>query len=382
MPKKILIINEDESLREIFQMYLELKKYEVYEAPTGSIGLEKANQILPDLILLDVRLPDINGYEVCRKLKQNPATTDIPVLFLSSLLETSEKIKGLESGGLDFINNATDYAEILARIETHLKIKELNDALKASNQELMIKQKALNEDLQAAAFIQQSLLPLNRTKIENLEVSWLCQPCELVGGDICSINQTNHESSAFYVLDVSGHGVPSAMVTVSITQFLQQLYQTSISPKHALSVLNRNYPFEKFSMFSTIFYMTFNSQKGKLTYSSAGHPPGIHLSKEKPLQLLTGNGPVIGIDTDYQYEEYERTLQTGDKVILYTDGIIEFCNSSGEQYGSERFYELLEEQKSHSVEEIIRLVGNSLKEFGKGNAPQDDISILAIEFKK
>lgn len=383
MAKKILIINDDESLREIFQMYLELKKYEVYEASNGTEGLEKAKKILPDLILLEVQLPDIKGDEVCRRLKKNEETKDIPVLFLSSLLETSEKIKGLESGGLDFINNAADYAEILARIETHLKLRELNQELQASNQKLILKQNALNEDLYAAAYIQQSLLPVQPPqKIENLEIAWLCNPCEMVGGDICSINRLNNELSVFYVLDVSGHGVPSAMVTVSVTQFIQQLFHSFFSPKETLTALNRSYPFEKFNMFSTIFYMTFNNQKGTLIYSSAGHPPAVHLSPDSPFRLLTSNGPVIGIAANYSYEECVETLKFGDKIILYSDGIVEFSGESNQQYGTERFYHLLEEIKSHPVQEIVRIVSENLKDFGKGKAPYDDVSMIALEYKK
>lgn len=381
MAKKILIINDDESLRELFQMYLELKKYEVFEASTGTEGLEKAKQIQPDLILLEIKLPDIKGDEVCRQLKKSEETQDIPVLFLSSQLETSEKIKGLESGGLDFINNAADYAEILARIETHLKLRELNQELKDSNQKLILKQNALNEDLYAAAYIQQSLLPVHPPKIEHLEIAWICNPCEMVGGDICSINRFNNEMSVFYVLDVSGHGVPSAMVTVSVTQFIQQ-YESFFSPKETLTALNQSYPFEKFNMFSTIFYMTFNSQKGTLTYTSAGHPPAVHLSPDSPFRLLTSNGPVIGIETNYSYEECVENLHFGDKIILYSDGIVEFTDDSDKQYGSERFYRLLEEIKSHPVQEIVTIVNEKLKDFGKGKAPRDDVSMIALEFKK
>lgn len=383
MKKKILLINSDESVREIFQMYLELKHYEAYQAANGIKGLEKAKEVMPDLILLDVMLPDLNGCEVCRQLKEDVKTKDIPVLFISSLLETPEKIKALESGGVDFINSTADYAEILARIETHLKIKDLNQQLQDFNQELMLKQKVLDEDLQAAASIQQNLLPNHIPSIPNLKISWLCQPCELVGGDICSINLINRELSVFYVLDVSGHGVPSAMITVSLTQYLQQkqLLDFSLSPKQILTDLNQDYPFEKFNMFSTIFYMVVNSQSGKVVYSSAGHPPAVYLNPKRPFQLLQTAGAIIGLDSHFSYEEKEETLQDGEKIILYTDGIIEFSNDQGELYGCERFYNLLEQLKAYPVAEMTRLVTEALKDFGRGKSPKDDITVLGIEFK-
>lgn len=383
MKKKILVINDSENLREIIQFYLELNNYDVCQAADGYKGLEKAKQELPDLILLDIIMPGIDGFEVCRLLKKDPKTQEIPVIFFSSLSNTEDKVKGLESGGVDFINNTADQPELLARIETHLKIRDLTHKLQVSNQELRLKQKALNEDLYAAASIQQSLLPTKIPVIPNVKMAWLCQPSELVGGDICNIISLN-ESLISYILDVSGHGVPSAMVTVSITQYLRQkqFLDPATSPKQVLINLNHEYPFEKFNMFSTIFYMIFNPQNGKLIYSSAGHPPAVHLNPQRELSLLEPTGPIIGVSPDFHYEEREENLQPGDKVILYTDGITEFRNSEGEFYGSERFYALLEQSKHRPINDIVQLISHSLQEFGKGQAPRDDISVLGVEFQK
>lgn len=384
MKKKILIINDNESIREIIQFYLEMKNYEVYQAINGQEGIDKAKTLVPDLILLDVMMPGISGFEVCTALKKDSKTQEIPVIFLSSLSSSNDKIKGLECGGVDFINNTTDQTELLARIETHLKIKDLTQELKASNQELILKQKALNDDLHAAAIIQQSLLPNQLPTFPNTKIAWFCHPCELMGGDICNVIPLNHDHFASYILDVSGHGVPSAMITVSITQYLQQkqLLNSSFSPKQVITALNKEYPFEKFNMFSTIFYMTLNTQNGKLLYSSAGHPPAVYLSPNKEFRLLDATGPLIGVDVQSVYEEMEVTLQRGDKIILYTDGVIEFRNSEGEFYGSERLYKLLETNKHLTVNDINQVVSTSLQEFGKGKAFQDDVSIIGIEFDK
>lgn len=384
MVKKILIINDDKSIREILKLYLEIKKYEVYQAADGFQGVDEAKKALPDLILSEVTLPGINGYEVCRKLKEDPNTREIPVIFLSGLLATDEKIRGLESGGVDFINNAADYAEILARIETHIKIKELNQQLQFTNRELLLQQKILNEDLRAAAMIQKSLLPLRSPNILDLDIAWSCVPCALVGGDICNIHPISDDTSVFYVLDVSGHGVSSAMVTVSITQYIQQKLQmgSNISPRQILIDLNQAYPYENFNMFSTIFYMVFNSQTAKLTYSSAGHPPAVFLSPIRPFELLSGDGILIGVDPNFLYEEKEVVLQEGEKLILYTDGVTELTSSLNNLYGEERLYNLLEQVKSLPIKEIVRIVSGSLREFAGSIAPRDDITLLGIEFKK
>jgi sigma-B regulation protein RsbU (phosphoserine phosphatase) len=384
--KKILIVNDDEGLREIFRLYLELKGFEIYEAEDGYKGIEQAMQVQPDLILLDVMMPGIDGYEVCRKLKADEKTNQIPIIFLSSLLNSSDKVKGLECGGVDFITNTADQAEILARVETHLKIRALTQEIIANNQELLLKQKALNENLQAAASIQQSLLPTKQSPLPNMKTAWACQPSEFIGGDIFNFIQLDKEHIAFYVLDVSGHGVPSAMVTVSISQYLQQRNQTLNfipSPKQMLEGLNREYPFEKFNMFSTVFYMLLNPQTGHLIYSSAGHPPPVLLSPHREFKLLDYAGAIIGINPNFPYEEREEDFLPGDKLILYTDGIIEYRNADKELYGSEQFYALLESIKRQPIEEIVKFVMEALRAFGgTDKPPQDDVTILAIEFKK
>ena len=133
-------------------------------------------------------------------------------------------------------------------------------------------------------------------------------------------------------------------------------------------------------MFSTIFYMLFNSSTGLLKYCSAGHPPAVLLSPNKPLRLLSTSGPMIGLQIDSTYEEREEVLNRGDKVILYTDGVIEYINADKEYYGSERFYQLLEKLKGESVEKIIKEICASLKEYGGGAPQKDDVSLLGIEY--
>lgn len=385
MGKKILFINDSASLSEIVQYYLEMNDFKVFLASNGFEGIEKAKEILPDLILLDVIMPGMDGFQVCKELKQNVATKEIPVLFLSCLTNSNDKIKGLELGAVDFITNTADQSELLARIETHLKIRELTQQLQASNDELMQKQRTLKEDLHAAGVIQQTLLPSNRAiPSPHIEYAWACQPSEQVGGDICNIVaiENNHYLIS-YVLDVSGHGVPSAMVTVSITQFLRQLQVESplLPPDEVLTRLNEEYPFEKFNMFSTLFYMLLNTETGKLVYCNAGHPATVLLSPEKPYRLLESTGPMIGVEEKASFSKGKEMLQAGNKLILYSDGITEYRNEKGEFYGTERLHSLLEKHKNKTIHEIIELVSCSLAEFGNGSPPIDDISIMGITFK-
>lgn len=388
MSEKILVINDEEPVRELISYFLQQKGYEVIEASSGPEGIELSATNHPDLILLDIVMPGMDGFEACIKLKQNPKTKDIPVIFLSSLIETKHKIKGLEIGAVDYITRVSDQGELLARVQTHLKIRALTKELIDRNQELVQKQQYLDEDLKAAAAIQHSLLPPEQLTLPNLDIAWMCQSCDLVGGDIFNLIHIDEQHLAFYILDVSGHGVPSAMVTVSVSQFMHESNvhlkekndQGAFSPVNMMRSLDNEFPFTRFNKFFTMFYMVLNVQTGLLKYSSAGHPPAVLLHPTGKLEVLSKGGAVIGINEELQFEEGELILKKGDKVILYTDGIVEFQNHKEEFYGSARFYEMLESVKDQPVATIIVKINQSLQEFGNDAPIIDDISALALEY--
>lgn len=390
MPETILVINDEEPVREMITLFLQQKKYPVLEAADGPTGLDIALKKQPDLILLDVMMPGMDGYEVCAKLKQDPLTKEIPVIFLSSLSAAKDKIKGLELGGVDFVTRVSDQAELLARVQTHLKISSLTKELVLRNQELITKQKYLDEDLQAAATIQNSLLPQQQLKgFPNLHVAWKCLPCDRIGGDIFNFFRVDDDHIAFYMLDVSGHGVPSAMVTVSVCQHFQDTTTNAqngdilkeFSPTKLLSALDKEFPLERFNKFFTIFYMILNAKTGQFFYSNGGHPPTVLLHPDRPYELLARGGTVIGVNEALLFEEGAVTLQKGDKVVLYTDGITEYQNEKGELYGSKPFYELLEKVKHESNEKVIEEVLKAILEFGHGSPAADDVSIMIIEYQ-
>lgn len=385
MSDKILVINDEEPVRELIGMILQQHGYQVVEAPDGFKGLEVAAQTLPDLILLDVMMPGMDGYEVCSKLKQDPKTKEIPVIFLSSLSAAKDKIRGLQLGGVDFVTRVSDQAELLARVQTHLKISSLTRELMVKNEELIQKQKYLDEDLKAAAEIQRSLLPGEQLKLKNLDISWQCLPCDLVGGDIFNILPIENNYAAFYMIDVSGHGVPSAMVTVSVSQHLHEANKNEnvnrlLSPSSVLKTLDQLFPVERFNKFMTMFYMVINFDTGELKYSNAGHPPPILVHPTTSYELLTKGGPVVGINEGFPFSEATIQLQKGDKVFLYTDGIIEHENPQERFYGSERLFALIENLKQEPTPKICDLVLQSVNEYGEGLLPKDDISILGVEF--
>ena len=266
--------------------------------------------------------------------------------------------------------------------------------LRSLNNELIEKDQRIDIDLKAAAEIQKSLLPQKTFFEENLEIAWKFEPCEHMGGDIFNIFKIDAEHLGVYMLDVSGHGVPAAMVTVSVSQFLQQnsvqLQNNSsiMPPAEVLDALDKEFPFDRFNNFFTITYFIINVKNGDTVYSNAGHPFPIHLHKNETIELLKKGGPTIGLgdfdaidDRKIRYEEGQLKLKPGDKLFIYTDGIVEYQNDKEELYGDDRFYSSLKTQKAESVTTMIDNCIKSLMEFGNNTNPQDDITLLGLELK-
>jgi sigma-B regulation protein RsbU (phosphoserine phosphatase) len=275
--------------------------------------------------------------------------------------------------------------------------------LKQLNQELLDKQKRLDDDLASAAEIQRSLLPYQIDSIKNLDVAWEFEPCEHMGGDIFDMFQLDEDHWAFYVLDVSGHGVQAAMVTVSVSQFLQpnsgHLYSGKSgksaagdelkTPAEVLVALDKEFPFERFNNFFTITYMIINTRTGALRYSNAGHPHSIVMRKNEKMEFLHMGGPAIGIGEfpllsgqAVRFEDGRFQLNPGDQLFVYTDGIVEYQNRNDELYGIRRFCETLKALRGSSINDMVKQSIRSLMNFGHNAKPQDDITLLGLELKK
>ncbi|MFC1815574.1 PP2C family protein-serine/threonine phosphatase [Thermodesulfobacteriota bacterium] len=259
--------------------------------------------------------------------------------------------------------------------------------IEAKNYELKEKQKQIDQDLKAAAGIQQSLLPNVAPKSPKVRIAWKFEPCERIGGDIFNIHSPDNKHIGFYMLDVCGHGVSAALISVTVSQFIQNIRDLLadesgiVPPEKVLKRINKAFPFERFDSYFTIIYMTVDLFDGCLTYSCAGHPPPVLIRSDKTIEILDHHGPIIGLSKGAPFGQARKWLQGGDKIVLYTDGILEIGNSKKELYGRNRFYNTIKEHADGSAQDIVDSIYKSIKTFGKNNRPDDDISILAVEYK-
>ena len=268
------------------------------------------------------------------------------------------------------------------------------------NRELTDQQRRLNEDLAAAAEIQYSLLPQSLYPSKHMQVAWTFQPCEQIGGDIFNLVQLDPHHWGVYVLDVSGHGVPAAMVAVSVYQFLQAhtgfLVERSSdstpvdyirTPGEVFRALESEFPFERFTNFFTISYFVLNTLTGRIIYGNAGHPSPILLRGSGAFEKLSIGGPPVGLKSlrepgaePAHFREGIADLSAGDKLFAFTDGIIDYQDPAGNFFGSDRLYDKIRQLHDQPIGACIRSIEEALNEFGDRAPLHDDITLLGIEY--
>jgi len=252
--------------------------------------------------------------------------------------------------------------------------------------ELQKKQELIDRDLGSAAAIQKSLLPDKSPEIENIQVAWKFEPCEQIGGDIFNIHHMDERNVGLYMLDVCGHGVPAALISVTVSQFLNStdgLLGSNcelLSPEIVLNKLDHSFPFERFDSFFSIIYMTINVKDGWLDYSCAGHPSPILIRSDGSMDFLNQRGPIIGFDSEAPFGQSSIQLQAGDRVILYTDGLLESRNPAGDYFGKLGLYNVLKDHRTEPIQVMVETVYAKIKDFRQQAAPDDDISLLAVEY--
>ncbi|MCF6249275.1 MAG: SpoIIE family protein phosphatase [Desulfobacula sp.] len=250
---------------------------------------------------------------------------------------------------------------------------------------LKIKQEQINIDLEKAADIQRSLLPAKRPQIPFIDVDWFFEPSHKVGGDVFHIYRENDVYTSCYMLDVSGHGISAALVAVMVKQFIDHLHIEGLKkgrpfqPETILQMLEVQFPFERFDCYFTIVCVLLNVKTGHMVYGGAGHVPPVIVGREDRFELLDRNGTIIGIGNNETLTQHEAQLKIGDKLIIYTDGLVDYFGKRGSASNTQDFYKGLQGLRNESAGRLVdKIIAQRIQ---KGNQiAQDDISLLVIEY--
>ena len=393
-PASILVVDDTPANLQVLAGMLKDRGYKVRPVPSGKLALLAAGRDPPDLILLDINMPEMNGYEVCEHLKADDKLKGIPIIFISALTEHLDKVKAFATGGVDYITKPFQMEELHARVETHLKLRRLQIELEETNAQLSKVNGRMSRDLKAAAKIQETFLPRKVLRVPGVDFAWIYQPCDELGGDGLSIIPLGDGKVGLYILDVSGHGVASALLSVTLSRLLSPpsepfsiLIQDGdvrgrfdiAPPAEVAARLNRLFPFDAATeQLATMVYGILNSATGEFRYISAGHPGPVHLLSRGDPVILKSEGFPIGL-ADEAYEERSVCLGAGDRLYIYSDGVPEAMNPDDKQFGNARLLEAIAEGRSEPLQEnVANLLGEIMRWHGT-ERPKDDISILAVE---
>jgi sigma-B regulation protein RsbU (phosphoserine phosphatase) len=345
-------------------------------ATNGEMALQVAARTPPDLVLLDIVMPGISGYEVCRRMRQAPETAEVPIMFLSSLDEVQNKTRGFEAGANDYLTKPFEMLEVKARVRSLLKAKAYSDAAKEQ----------LSSELRIARGIQMGMMPHEFGALEKAyQVSFgaVLEPAREVGGDLYGACGAGPERLVVFLGDVSGKGIPASMFMVRAISLASLLAKEIAEPEAILARLNDELSADNPSgMFVTFLCAVFEPRSHRLVLANAGHCRPLLLSPGKsPRWALDQLGTALGFEPGITFKRTELTLQPDDAMIFYSDGVSEAFNPEEECYGTNRLLAQAADWSNQSPSEITAALLRNVRAFA-GSAPQsDDIAILALKIK-
>lgn len=396
---KFLIIDDDPISRRILENYLKILNNEVISAVNGVEGFNTLrSQKGFDIIITDWIMPEMDGIELCRKIRSSKYEKYLPIILLTSKGDKQDLIAALNAGADAFLTKPVNLQELQAQIHVCERILTLEEELADKLKELQKAHDRLRNDLKAAAKIQSAMLPKEPPNFPRLECDWYFQACETIAGDMFNVFKLDENHLAVYVLDVSGHGIPAALLSVSLSRALTPFpeqggillkfdeasknYQIS-SPKEVVEELNRRFPImAQTGHFFTILYGIFEFPECVFRFVRAGQIGPIVISEEKVNIYNEGGSVPIGIVENAECEEVLLKLNCGDKVLFITDGVSETINKDEEEFEIERILKLFSENKTTGIKDSITLLCESIEKFSEGLPQRDDITILGIEVRK
>ena len=342
-------------------------------ALNGEMALQIAARTPPDLVLLDIVMPGLDGYEVCRRLRQMPETAEVPIMFLSSLEEVQNKTRGFEAGANDYLTKPFEMLEVKARVRSLLKAKAYSDAVKEQ----------IASELRVAREIQMGMLPQDFTAVEQayqVSIGAVLEPAREVGGDLYGVCAAGPERLVVFLGDVSGKGIPASMFMVRAVSLARLLARGIAEPERILARRNDELAAENPSgMFVTFLCGIFEPGSGRLVLANAGHCRPVLLSAgEAPRWAVKNLGTALGFEPGLEFGRTELTLQRGDALVFYTDGVSEAFNPQDECYGTERLLADAGAFAGQSPPTITAGLLQKVRAFASTAPQSDDIAILAL----
>ena len=393
-PASILIVDDTPANLEVLSKMLEERGYVTRPVTSGKMALLAAQNDPPDLVLLDIIMPEIDGYEVCARLKADETLKSIPVIFISALQETLDKVKGFRAGGVDYVTKPVQLEEVQARVETHLKLRRLEVELQGFNQDLealvesqkehLVKQfreQARHEaELNIACEMQRHFLPRELPKCSKWEFATRYVPTSAVAGDFYDIIPMSAARTCIVLGDVCGNGVPAALQMTRIMSYFRIVAQTHDTPEEIMGFVNdllaREWPTDTFA---TATLCVVDNEKPALSFCLAGHmaPCLLREATGEVETIPMENGYPLSVVPGSSFRTHHLEAQAGEAFVLYTDGVTEARNAQGDMFTLDR---LRAAMRGHtgSAESLAQRIVDAVQRFSGNDVQTDDLALMVI----
>ena len=402
MAETILAVDDDVDILDLLEMSLHSDGFNVVTANNGVSGIALARTHIPDLILLDLMMPKMDGFEVITKLRADSHTRAIPVIILTARAQITEKIQGLDAGADDYITKPFDLNELTARIKAVLgrtqPTKYINPLIGAMGDwfsETGVEQLAMH--LKTASTIQQRLLPQFPPKLPGCDIAGFLRSSTSISGDFYDFIPLEHNRLGLAIADVCGNGIPAALLMVMIRTALRLVCREESSPASVLKRINDLLVIDtEADIFATMVYGILDSESLMFTYSNAGHCYPLHLKNADSTgelstrnQLARGSAPISHLQTGgmilggFDFAEFDNQsiqLEADDVILFYTDGITEAeRETDGVLYGEERLVDVFQSIHQSSAETICSAIEMNLLDFSGAKHQSDDLTLVVVK---
>lgn len=386
---RVLVVDDNEMNRDMLARRLARIGMQADTAEDGNSGLDKILTGDYDLIMLDIMMPDIDGIEVLKRTREFFSKSELPVIMATAKDEGSDLAEALSLGANDYVTKPLDFKVVRARVENVLGYTQAVAELTRANERM-------SSDLEAAARVQQSLLPDENVDIEGAEFMWYYRPCDELAGDGLNLFKCDDEHVAMYVMDVSGHGVAAALLSVSVTHHLSQMIDSPeaaarcdltgkniVSPAWLADSLNSRFPMQSVGRhYFTFVYGVLNVKTKQFCFVSAGSPGPLVVHADGTSEVHDIPAVPIGMFPDSEYEDTVIQLQQGDRLYLHSDGLYEERHpQTREEFGRVRMQEELCAAINSPFVVSLDTLLESVIEWHGDEMLSDDVAVMAVSIR-
>jgi phosphoserine phosphatase RsbU/P len=385
---RILVVEDTLSVRLVVAGLLRKWGHEVVEADHGEQAWETLRREAIQFVISDWMMPELTGPELCRRIRSADFEHYIYIILLTSRDDESDLVEGMRAGADDFVTKPFSRGELEVRIKAGERILELQSRLAEKNRELSDALNTVRNDLEAAARTQLSLLPPTASEFGGTRFDWLYCPATYIGGDTLGYFPLDDEILAFYSIDVCGHGVPAALVSASLHTFItpalcrQAVSGTGanceMSPELVVEQLNREFVNHGNDMYFSLVLGLHNRYTGKTRMCQAAHPHPLLVSGTQCIEQLGSGGLPVAMFEDADYDAFEFTINPGDRLLLYSDGVTECTSGNGESFGMNLLRTFLRDHASKDSALLLQALRQRLADFKGNDIFDDDLSVLML----